>query len=990
MKQSLLLLLFYMLVTSSVFAQLTNTSLNKQLQGKNNYYSLEETVRNYFNAERKRLNKSEVLPGEKKYYRWLYDLRNNINPDGTLISNADALRLQADKNLQQQRTSGATNGAWYNIGYINATNTNSGTGMGRVDRIAFHPTDPNIMYAATPNGGIFKTTDGGTSWNALPDYSPVMGVTDIVVDRSNGNTIYAVSGNADNWFGGFVVGYGYGRKCNGVYKSTDGGATWYKTSPLGADESNSFFYGFHMVQHPTAANTFLVATSLGLYRTTDGGDNWQEVKDVFAWDAKYKLNDGQTIFLAESRVMGSGERRSYFVSSQNGGSSWSDHFFDGQDFTGDFDTCSRFSIALTPADYGKVYILEGKSDTISGSCDGFTYMLNYPVNTTAFGTGSTNLFASDANGDNNYDQSVYDHCIAASPTNATTILTGGAIIFRIQGLSPVSPASVSDYFYNAGAPSRYVHPDIHDIRYHPLTNEVFACTDGGIWKSANDGTTWTFAGEGIVSSQFYHSAATDEDPNYLLGGLQDNGTHFRKTNNSLAENVFGCDGFDVAIDWGNKNTIYFTCNSFHRRRNSAGSSYNMNTPGDNAFFGNLALHTSDRKKLYIGKTKLYASADSGATFSLVNPNAYTQFDIETCPSNSQRIYIAGFDTTNKQNIKQLWRTDNEGSNWTALQGNAGFPANASYSSIKSIAVHPANSSVVVVTLGGFQTGLKVFYSSNAGASWTNISYDLPNVPVNSATIRANGDIYVGTDNAVYFIRSASVLTGEWVPFYTGLPRVPITKLLVNENIGRIRAATFGRGWYETNLPDNTCPVTVAMTGTLTGQRLYESGNALTSTATVTGGNATEVVAKSANFVDMIPGTLAEAGSNFKAIIGPCESGTGHLFRSVQQTDENFDPEHSRLLAYEQNGLTGGLLRNVSAKENVFTADIAVMKPGKYEIKIVDAAGRIILSVMPEKAITQESYYFETSKQFIAGKKYYALLFFNGSLVHFQEFMDTNR
>ena len=165
----------------------------------------------------------------------------------------------------------ACNGGWYFTGpsstYLNNPDADL-LGIGRVDRIAFHPTDPNIIYIGNPSGGVWKTSNGGSGWSCLTNSLPSIGISGIVVDHTNPNTIYVLTGDGDTYLENALVNLaGYLRLSAGVFVTHDGGVTWEATGALSGVE----YVGFDLVQHPTDPGMMFAATSDGIYKTTNSG-----------------------------------------------------------------------------------------------------------------------------------------------------------------------------------------------------------------------------------------------------------------------------------------------------------------------------------------------------------------------------------------------------------------------------------------------------------------------------------------------------------------------------------------------------------------------------------------------------------------------------------------------------------------------------------------------------------------------------------------------
>ncbi len=983
--KKLFLSIFIIFNSISIEAQLNDIDLNKKLKSETNYYKIEEIIKQHFGALKSKTGTQQALRNEKKYWRMLYELRDKIMPNGNLRSDIIKMRMQgeaeADRLLNQSSSDRVNyNGQWFTDGFKNVTNQNSSFGIGRVDRIVVHPIDTSIVFAGTPSGGLFKTIDGGKNWNPMTEFSANLGVSEIVIDKFNTNIMYVLSGSGDTWSPNtFVNAYGYGRPCTGIYKSIDGGASWFKTGMM-ADEGLDYFYGFHMVQSPTDANKLLVATNLGLYRTINGGETWTKIDANTIWDVKYKYNNDNIVFTTVHEWSSGGTVGTSKVGvSSNGGTAFSYPFIYNQTDTNNNPTGKslycRASISVGPANPDKAYFLFGKPDTILGTFKGL-YVYNTSLGSGTFYNPPLNLF--DANGGSgNGNQSEYNNCVAVAPYNENHAMFGGLVLSRtVNNFS--SFVFKSTYFYNNASPSAYVHPDIHDIEY-AVNGTIYVSGDGGVWKSVNGGDNWFFAGQGISSNQFYHAAMTEDDPNYLLGGLQDNGTVLKNANSLAVEHIFGCDGFDVLIDHNNKNHLIFDCNERTLRRRPGLGPIDLDLKEPKTFFANLAMHPSNSAILYLGKQALYKSLDTGAVFTNVSGLRPANFDVTTCPSNSSRIYIAGVQSTG---VKTMYRSDNEGSIWNQINLSPGFPASNEYSVIKQIAVAPNNASVVAIVLGGFFDGKKVYISLDAGNNWTNISHNLPNLPANSAVITSYGDIFVGTDKGVYVLPLSKRLTGPYRPFYNQMPHVPVTELMVNENENSITAATFGRGIYRSTIAPSNCDVAMNIPSTTNhnGQQVYEVSSVLTSAANVVEGSGVNIKYSAGNSIVLTPGFDVSNSSIFLGRIAPC--GSEFVFEDNLQQEGNGSrkseiinlPNHPILAI---NGKAeGGVITNIKNNE----IEITALEQGNFQLTILDERNMVIDKSEMMKLNASEKITF-TSRIYEGHR---ALLYYDSNLVGFKE------
>lgn len=213
--------------------------------------------------------------GHNPFKRWEWYIKHKINPDGSrLAADHDLKAYEAYQN--SHRSVKGFSGDWENIGPISLPSSpNTFWGNGRINGIAFHPTDADIFYAGAPSGGLWKTTDGGQNWEPLTDEQPTLGVSSIVIDYNDPDVIYIGSGDQD---GGAADGMG-------VYKSIDGGETW-------AESNNGMGMKTvaRMIQHPTSNDIIFAATrtSGGIFKTIDGGQNWVQKKGGGSKDILFK------------------------------------------------------------------------------------------------------------------------------------------------------------------------------------------------------------------------------------------------------------------------------------------------------------------------------------------------------------------------------------------------------------------------------------------------------------------------------------------------------------------------------------------------------------------------------------------------------------------------------------------------------------------------------------------------------------------------------
>lgn len=731
--------------------------------------------------------------GYKQYKRWEYRIQRMVNSDGRL-KNFSKLTYDAIQEMESMSSPENMMPAnWTAMGPVNYSNGNSGYngGLGRVNVVAFHPTNANIIYIGVPAGGVWKTTDGGSTWTPMSDTLASIGVSGIAVDHANPNTVYILTGDGD---GGDTYSIG-------VMKSTDGGATW-NTTGLTWGVTN-FVRGYKLIMHPTNSNIMMAVTNAGIYRTTDGWATSSNVQGGSFRDIEFKPGSPATMYAVTTNT---------FYRSTDTGASWA------VTGTGLPSGENRIALAVTPANSNYVYYLAGPG----GAGGGGTYngMYRSTDSGSTFTTMSTapNILGHDVNGAGTSDQSWYDLAIAVNPTNANNTITGGVNVWR--STDGGASNSLIAYWYSPGA-SQYVHADIHDLVYNSLDNKLYCGSDGGISVSSDHGVTWTNIWSGLQIMQFYKISGVEANQNLLLGGTQDNGSN-KYTGSTTIEHILGGDGMDNMIDYNNNNNLYYSFQNggLQRSTNGGTTSVGIQPAGSTgAWVTPYAMDATNPSIIYGGYSDVYRSTNMGTSWTNLGSDGRGAFAVGI--NDGTRLYAANGST--------LQTSANTGGSWTTISGS--LPN----LTITSITVDPANASRVWVTFGGFSAGQKVYESTNAGGSWTNISAGLPNAPALSIAYENTGGtpmdaIYVGMSVGVYYRSDVTA----WTAYNTGLPNVPIFDLEINHTNSKIRAGTYGRGLWESPLfSAPTCDIATANATTTPPSCPGGSDGTLTVTASCT-------------------------------------------------------------------------------------------------------------------------------------------------------------
>ena len=814
--------------------------LKRELSGKSNYYEIQNIVTNYF--ERK-INETppaksiSIKKLKKQYKKWnrllwwsgCYTDNEGMPGNVSKINYDGAQQVLRDKVSSRNQPQN-----WMLQGPYN-----SDDGIARFDVIAFHPSNANIIFAGSPYGGLFKTTDGGNSWTAISSLLPSLGIAGISIDYTNPDIIYVMTGDRNNGSGcfpGYCLSLGEMISASqGVFKSYNGGITWAKTGSM----ASGIFEGRGLVMSPSNPGVLIAYTNEGIFRTTNGGITWNFIIGGSFYDIKYKPDDANILYAAGSQ----------FFKSINGGASFDNFPVNGMAPT------NRISIAVTPVNPNKVLLVAGPfsanqmfynglfQSTDAGS--NFTMISNFP-----------NLFSSQIGSAVFNDQSDYDIDIAISNVDENDIYVGGLCVWR--------STTGGAFWFQASAywpgDTPFMHPDIHHIAINPLNNHLWCANDGGVYFF--NGTEWIPKFNGLSATQFYHFER-ENDEGDIWGGAQDNGI-LEQNGSNVYYQYFTGDGFDMMTDHsylvadGEGDDVYFSVND-GIYKDCAGTTCDISVVGNTDFFAALAMSPLLEDKIYAGyQSGVFRSIDAGENWAQIGSNAPGNWAISTCNSNDGILYAAG----NNSNFPGGIRRYHLSSNWVNITPPLPYNSNLR---ISDIDVHPFNHDLLYISVAGTDPSAKVFSSNNGGNSWDNFTFNLPNVPILCIKKDDNNGLYVGTTIGVFYKRNN---VNHWEHFSNGLPQVPVTEIELSTLNNQIWISTFGRGiWYTTQY--NNCPVSDALSGEISGRQYKEASLQLTSSQLISGTVGTYVKYNSGNKIVLTDGFKASLGSKFRTYLSGC-------------------------------------------------------------------------------------------------------------------------
>ena len=698
---------------------------------------------------------------------------------------------------------------------------------GRVPDLAVDPAHANTLYVASAGGGVWKSTDSGSTFTSVWPDSNVQPIGAIAVGPDG--TLWAGTGES-NPPGGGITYFG-----NGVYKSTDGGATWTNTGLV-----NSYAIGRIVVDSNNPNRVFVAASGSlynpggdrGIYHTTDGGASWQLVlappnDTTGGVDLAMDPSNHNKIFAALwdhkrtpcCRTYGGVGSGLYLTT--DGGDNWARLNNVTTLSTGDATglassaTLGRIGVAIAPSDPTRVYVVSG----------------------TQFGADKGSYFSNDG----------------GATFQKTTNQMGGASGFqwwfgRIY-VDPLNKDHVFDTDVNlrtttGGGTGTWTtssgpHSDQHAMAWDPnVPNKVYLGDDGGIYRSTTNGVSgsWTH-GTFMPWNQGYHVDVSQSDPtgNRLVNGLQDNGCN-RNTSGSGAptpstySGLGSCgDGHWVIADYSNSG-VFYSCSQNLSCSRTADTGSGVTSGSFGSISGNtrrvadapIILDPNNPAVLYAAGNILGRSTNRGTNFTALNtgvdltgtfppgqtdpsyPDYGTITAIAPSKSDSNTIYI-GTDTG------RTWRTTDLGAHWTELTAN-GVPNRW----VTSIVVDPTNSLHVYAAYSGYRNGesaANVFETTDGGNTWTNVSGNLPNAPVNMLLFdRADNMLLAANDFSVNFLWNPTNLprNTSWQQVGDNLPPASEQDIKLHVSTGKLWVMTFGRGAWSIQVPsDHVAPTTTA-------------------------------------------------------------------------------------------------------------------------------------------------------------------------------------
>ncbi len=736
----------------------------------------------------------------QEYKRWLHSIR--LDYTGTALgAPMSAATAQNLSNYIQQsnqlRLSKSPTSAWQCVGPFDfdkeSVSKSYAAGAAHVYTVEQSLSNPNIVYAGSANGGLWKSIDKGLHWTGLTLFMPVNEVYAIEIDHANANIMYFSDGSK-------------------IYKTTDGGVTFAPTGD--ATFQSTAHFCRDLIMAPNNSNKLLAATDQGLFRTTDAGLTWTLVQSGVWQEVEWNTADS-TIVYAIYQV----GNKTAFYKSTDGGLTFSIRT-NGWPVPAASDENKRTEIAVTPAAPSIIYafatgVANGGSG-LYGIYVSHNYGESWTFNCCGTGPGGVpnattnpNLCAWADDGSDDGGQYYYDLSLAVSPIDSNKVHVGAVNhwISTDGGINFTCPSK-----WSHSGKVNYVHADIHDIKY--FGNDLWMACDGGVFYSHTFGDTIDRRMLGIAGTDFWGFATGWWDGSQvMIGGAYHNGTMLK--DNAVYNNGWLCmnggDGELGAVNYGNNRDVYtdygrhlLSGNRLIDKVNLAmgmlpSTSYIVGEDAELEFDPNV-YHT-----LYIGHdSSLWKSTDDGANFSLVHFFPQGKVTSIEVASNRQTIYVAIY--PGWWSNKKVMRSTDGGANWTDITPSTALQ-NSNLWAPFDMAVGDNPQDIWLVRCPQSSTynnlnGNKVFRSTDGGTTWTNYTTATLNGEYITNIVYqkgSNGGVYMGSRRGVYYRNNT---LSDWQLFNNNLPTITSsTQLVIDYKNSKIVNGT-NRSVYVCDLYEN--------------------------------------------------------------------------------------------------------------------------------------------------------------------------------------------
>jgi photosystem II stability/assembly factor-like uncharacterized protein len=625
---------------------------------------------------------------------------------------------------------------------------------GRCSGVLVDRSDSRHLVLCSAGGGLWGSRDAGATWAPLTDQQPTLVMGAIAQSRSQPNVMYAATGDGDG-----SIPYGMG-----LLRSADSGATW----QLASAPALTGIGVFDIAIDPLDALRVWIGSDSALHFSANGGTTVRTAIGDLCWSVSVHPQDPREIFAACAGGL---------MRSTDAGTTWARVALPG---TSAATSLARLEVCHAPSQPGVVFV---------AGCVGTRGMLWRRA--TVGGAFSAELIPAAID----VSQAWYDWFFSVAPHDPDLVYWGAIDIFRGQR----SAAGLRWSNISSRRSGDSIHPDQHALTFDPADPRiVYACNDGGLFRSPDGGDHWQSLNPGLGITEFEFLAQLESDPAWLFGGTQDNGSLAHAGSRRWDQVALGDGGDCAAIDRGAASICYHSYYDMPIERAAAHGAQAYGwadvsppTPRGYAALFYPPLEARGTMLVKAGAT-VWISANEGAAWDeIVLPTA-----AHADPDLASALHIVS-DTLLLVGTKAgaFYRINRGSAGWSnAKLVKLSSPRRGYISDIASSGTTGRTLWVTVSSAGGGH----VFRSTNSGNTWADRSAALPDIAVNAIVIdpKSSQRLYIATDRGVY--RSSNSGTA-WSVFSNGLPNVIVGDLLLHAGRRLLRAGTRSRGAWELSL-----------------------------------------------------------------------------------------------------------------------------------------------------------------------------------------------
>lgn len=653
--------------------------------------------------------------------------------------------------------------SWTLVGPERPTNnTNQFNGSGRLNCVAFHPNDPNILYAGSPAGGFWISTNGGQSWSNSSSGLGAQGVSTIAVHPTNPDTIFIGTGDRDQYLS----------TGKGVWKSTDAGATWESTNGSSLDIRTVN----KLLVNPINPNKMVAATSGNIYLSNDGGITWNQASGV-----NYDIKD--IAFHPTNPDIVYGARKS-FIKSIDGGQTWNTIY------SGIYPASSRMAIAVSEDEPNWVYAISGSDNT------GLQAIFRSENSGIDFSTlnNTSNVLGALNYGSNPSSSFSSTHLvIAVDPTNANTFYTGCYNVWK--SIDGGNSASIASFWYNTSYADG-MFPLQTGIEFSPHNNDIYVTGSGGLYYSNDQSTTWNDISGNLTIATIHDISMDNDGENSILASAHESGSIFFEGDNSAT--IFPGSSSHGIIDPNNPDILYINSSAGIIRRSMDGgntfTSITTDITETGAYIEVFELASANTNLMYLGRKDIYRNSAVQTEDTWVKISSFSGtsniHNLTIAPTNNDVIYVSRYNGT-------FYQTSNGSAvspTWTDITSSLPIANDPS-----AVAIGNDASSHLFIGISN-----QIFESTDGGDNWTDISSginttsteEITNILIDPENI--NNGMYISLKSGEIYYKDNTM--NDWIDFSSGMPNTPVSDLMMhhsNEDCNsQLYAATLGRGLWK--------------------------------------------------------------------------------------------------------------------------------------------------------------------------------------------------